>query len=109
MKILDRLPVAEEHILLNVPGGRLRLKPYQIIVSVSISDVLSSCFADLEADRERPGGRKSSRRLGRERVHSSGIYGRSAAHPVRLRSSMSWAIQVFSEDGFPTTPSVFSS
>lgn len=38
MKILDRLPVADEHILLNVPGGRLRTKPYQIIISVSISD-----------------------------------------------------------------------
>jgi hypothetical protein len=39
MRILDRLPVAEEHILLNVSGGRLRVKPYQIIVSISISDV----------------------------------------------------------------------
>jgi hypothetical protein len=39
MKILDRLPVAQEHVVLHVPGGRLRLKPYQTIVSISISDV----------------------------------------------------------------------
>jgi hypothetical protein len=39
MRILDRLPVTEEHLVINVSGGRLRLKPFQIIVSVSISDV----------------------------------------------------------------------
>jgi hypothetical protein len=66
-------------------------------------------FADMEADRERPGGRKSPRRLGREGVHHRAIHGRSAAHPVRLRSSMSWAIQVFSAGRFPTTPALFSS
>jgi hypothetical protein len=38
MRIVDRLPGAEEHFLVNVPGGRLRVKPYQIIVSISISD-----------------------------------------------------------------------
>src|SRR5262245_19056671 len=38
MQILDRLPVSDEHILLNVPGGRLRMRPYQIIISISISD-----------------------------------------------------------------------
>jgi hypothetical protein len=39
MKILDRLPVTSDHILLNVPGGRLRVKPCQIIVNISISSV----------------------------------------------------------------------
>ena len=71
--------------------------------------LLSSRFADPGAYRERAGGRNSARQLGRRRAHHSGLRGRSAAHPVRLRSSMSWAIQLLSADGFPTTPSVFSS
>jgi hypothetical protein len=37
MKVLDRLPIAEEHFLLNVHGERLRLRPFQIIMQVSIS------------------------------------------------------------------------
>jgi hypothetical protein len=39
MKILDRLPVTGEPSFLHVPGGRLRIRPYQIVINVSISDV----------------------------------------------------------------------
>jgi hypothetical protein len=39
MKILDRLPISDEHLLMDVPGGRFRAKPYQIIARISISDV----------------------------------------------------------------------
>src|SRR5262249_4810851 len=70
--------------------------------------LLSSRFADPEAYCERAGGRNSTRQLGHRRAHLAGIRGRSAAHPVRLRSSMSWAIQVFREDWFPIALSVFS-
>ena len=38
MKILDRLPVTDDHLFLDVPGGRFRAKPHQIIVKISISD-----------------------------------------------------------------------
>jgi len=85
------------------------VRPGSRLYSFSWKLLLSSSFADLEADRERPGGPKSARRLGREGVRHWEIHGRNAAHPVRLRSSMSWAIQVFSEDRFPAIPSVFSS
>jgi hypothetical protein len=37
MKVLDRLPIAEAHFLLNVHGEPLRLRPFQIIIQVSIS------------------------------------------------------------------------
>lgn len=39
MKILDRLPISGEHFLLEAGGERLRLKPYQIIIHVSISNL----------------------------------------------------------------------
>src|SRR5438105_1945713 len=39
MKILDRLPVSDEHFLLDVRGQPLRIKPYQIIIQVSISNL----------------------------------------------------------------------
>ncbi len=39
MKILDRLPISTEHTIFSVPGGRLRVKPSQIIVNISISDI----------------------------------------------------------------------
>jgi len=39
MKILDRLPVNDEHYRLNVHGELLRIRSFQIIVQVSISDV----------------------------------------------------------------------
>jgi hypothetical protein len=37
MKILDRLPIAEEHFFTDVRGELLRLRPYQMIVRVSVS------------------------------------------------------------------------
>src|SRR5262249_16957916 len=37
MRVLDRLPIAKEHSLLSVHGEPLRLRPFQIIVQVSIS------------------------------------------------------------------------
>ena len=37
MKVLDRLPIAEEQFLLNVHGEPLRLRPFQILIQVSIS------------------------------------------------------------------------
>src|SRR5438067_2267445 len=37
MKVLDRLPIADEHFLLNVHGEPLRLRPFLIIIQVSIS------------------------------------------------------------------------
>jgi hypothetical protein len=39
MKILDRLPISGEHFTLDVVGQHLRLKPYQIIVQISISNL----------------------------------------------------------------------
>jgi hypothetical protein len=39
MKILDRLPISGEHLLLELRGEPLRLKPYQIIIHVSISSL----------------------------------------------------------------------
>jgi len=41
MKVFDRLPVVEEHFHLDIHGERLRIRPFQIIVQVSISDVLT--------------------------------------------------------------------
>jgi hypothetical protein len=38
MKILDRLPVDDEHDRLDIHGEALRIRPFQIIVQVSISD-----------------------------------------------------------------------
>src|SRR5512135_414681 len=70
---------------------------------------LCSRFADLEADCERPGGRNWLCRIDRERVRDRRIRDGRAAQPVRLRSSVSWAIQVFSRDGPGSSPSVFSS
>jgi hypothetical protein len=32
-----RLPVSDDHFFLDVPGGRFRAKPFQIIVKISIS------------------------------------------------------------------------
>jgi len=40
MKIPDRLPVDDLHHLLNIHGESLRIRPFQIIVEVSISDAL---------------------------------------------------------------------
>jgi len=37
MKILDRLPIAEDHFLLDVHGEHLRLRPFQIVIQVSVS------------------------------------------------------------------------
>jgi hypothetical protein len=39
MKILDRLPIPADHVLPDVAGKPLKLKPYQIIIQVSISNV----------------------------------------------------------------------
>ena len=74
-----------------------------------LRQLLSSSFAYRKAYGERPGRRKSPRRFVRGAVRHSGIPGRSASHPVRLRSWMSWASQVFSRVCFPSKPSVFSS
>jgi hypothetical protein len=41
MTILDRLPVNDEHYRLDVHGEPLRTRSFQIIVQVSISDVLT--------------------------------------------------------------------
>jgi hypothetical protein len=38
MKILDRLPIDEEPVPLNLPGVPIRLKPFQIGMHVSILD-----------------------------------------------------------------------
>ena len=38
MKILDRLPVAHQHYQYNFRGESSAIKPYQIIIQVSISD-----------------------------------------------------------------------
>lgn len=39
MKILDRLPVLDEHEQLDVHGEALKIRPFQIIVRVSLSGV----------------------------------------------------------------------
>jgi hypothetical protein len=78
-------------------------------IDSEIVEELCSRFADLEADCERPGGRNWLCRIDRERVRDRGIRDGRAAQPVRLRSSVSWAIQVFSRDGPGSSPSVFSS
>jgi hypothetical protein len=39
MKILDRLPISAKHLLIDVHGKPLRLKPYQIVAQVSISNI----------------------------------------------------------------------
>ena len=39
MRILDRLPISDEHFTLDVSAEPLRLKPYQIVVQVSISNL----------------------------------------------------------------------
>jgi hypothetical protein len=39
MKILDRLPVVDEHDRLNVHGEALRIRPFQVIVRVSFSEI----------------------------------------------------------------------
>jgi hypothetical protein len=41
MRILDRLPVVDEHYQLDIHGEALRIRPFQIIVQVSISDILT--------------------------------------------------------------------
>jgi hypothetical protein len=41
MKILDRLPVVDQHYQLEVSGEPLKTRPFQIIVQVSISDLLT--------------------------------------------------------------------
>ncbi len=38
MKILDRLPIAHQHYQYNFRGESSAIKPYQIIIQVSISD-----------------------------------------------------------------------
>ena len=73
------------------------------------SQALRSSFAEKVAYRERPRGWISLGWIARQVVHCPGIRGRRAAHPVRLRSSVSWAIQVFSGVSSATKPSVFSS
>jgi Family of unknown function (DUF6086) len=79
----------------------------------SMSDTIDIDFVPvsqaLEADRERAGGRESSHRLGHERGYHSEIPGPNAAQPVRLRSSMSWAIQGSRDICSPSAPSIFSS
>ena len=37
MKILDRLPITAEHLILTVHGEPLKLRPHQIIIQISIS------------------------------------------------------------------------
>jgi hypothetical protein len=37
MKILDRLPITAEHLMLTVHGEPLKLRPHQIIIEISIS------------------------------------------------------------------------
>jgi hypothetical protein len=39
MKILDRLPIANEHRLIDVRGEPVKLRPYQIVIRVSILNV----------------------------------------------------------------------
>ena len=75
----------------------------------AVADDLSSSFADLGAYGERPGGRKSPRQVVHRGVPDAGIRVRGATYPVRLRSSVSWAIQVFSAHCFGSSCSVFSS
>ena len=52
---------------------------------------------------------KSPRRIDRGEVLEAGISGRSVTYPVRLRSSVSWAIQVFRPDCFGSGCGIFSS
>jgi len=56
-----------------------------------------------------PAGEIPPRRIDREEVLEAGMSGRSAAYPVRLRSSVSWVIQVFSRVCFGDGCGVFSS
>ena len=37
MKILDRLPYSSEATFVSPPGGNVRVKPYQILVAVSVA------------------------------------------------------------------------
>jgi hypothetical protein len=37
VKILDRLPYSSDPTVVSAPGGRVRVKPYQIVVAVSVS------------------------------------------------------------------------
>jgi hypothetical protein len=37
VKILDRLPYSAEATFVSVPGGSVRVKPYQIVVAVSVN------------------------------------------------------------------------
>ena len=39
MRILDRLPVVDAHDRLDVHGKALRIRPFQIIVRVSLSEI----------------------------------------------------------------------
>ena len=51
---------------------------------------------------------KFPRRIDRGEVLEAGISGRSVTYPVRLRSSVSWAIQVFRPDCFGSGCGIFS-
>ena len=37
MKILDRLPYSSDATFVSAPGGSVRVKPYQIVVAISVS------------------------------------------------------------------------
>ena len=90
-----------------IPSGKA---PYKVRFSQkTFVTLLSSSFADLGAYGERPGGRKSPRQVVHRGVPDAGIRVRGATYPVRLRSSVSWAIQVFSAHCFGSSCSVFSS
>jgi hypothetical protein len=39
MKILDRLPVFQEHDWLSIQGEALKIRPFRIIVQVSLSEI----------------------------------------------------------------------
>jgi hypothetical protein len=38
MRILDRLPIPKDHFLIDVRGEAVKLRPYQIVLRVSVTD-----------------------------------------------------------------------
>ena len=39
MKILDRLPVFDKHYQFDIHGEPLKIRPFQILIQVSLSDI----------------------------------------------------------------------